>query len=181
MSPNMKDNILKNTRPKLSEILDITLATLGVDIGDWEIHSRSRQQWIVKVKEVYCLLAYEYGYSHTQIGNYIKCHRTTVIHYIKALRGQCRIYQKWSNLVEKARTSLKPFVKKGQLEDVSHGYLARSSTGMLIISPIIPSEFCGYWIAEGSRPYATQSAFPQITKETGPVKVKIKVIIEDHE
>ena len=77
--------------------------------------------------------------------------------------------------------SLKSYVKEEQLGDVSYGYLARTSSGFLIIAPTIPNEVNGYWIAEGARPYYPQSAFPQITKETGPVKVKIKVTIEDHE
>ena len=72
-------------------------------------------------------------------------------------------------------------IKEEQLEDIGYGYLARSSTGLLIITPSIPHEFGGYWISEGARPYCPQSAFPQITKETGPVKVKIKVTIEDYE
>jgi hypothetical protein len=76
---------------------------------------------------------------------------------------------------------LRHVLKEDLLEDESYGYIARTSSGFLIISPTIPNEVGGYWIAEGVRPYYPQSAFPQITKETGPVKVKIKVTIEEHE
>ena len=72
-------------------------------------------------------------------------------------------------------------LREDQLEDVRYSYLARSSTGLLIIAPTVPHEYGGFWMAEGARPYYPQSAFPQITKETGPVKVKIKVIIEEYE
>ena len=168
-------------KPKLTEILNVTLATLGVDEVDWENYSRSRQQWIVRIKELFCLLAHEQGYSHGQIGKFIHHHRTTVIHHIKMLRDHCSVYPKCKELIEQARISLKPFIKENQLENVSYGYLARTSTGFLIIAPARPDEVNGYWVAEGARPYYPQSAFPQITKETGPVKVKIKVTIEDHE
>ena len=55
-------------KPKLTDILDVALATLGIDYVDWENYSRSRQSFIVRVKELYSLLAYEQGYSHDQIG-----------------------------------------------------------------------------------------------------------------
>ena len=168
-------------KPKLNEILNVALATLGVDYADWENYSRSRQQWIVRIKELYSLLALEQGYSRKEIGKYIHHHRTTIIHYIKTLKDHCSIYPKCNELIEQARVSLKSYVKEEQLGDVSYGYLARTSSGFLIIAPTIPNEVNGYWIAEGARPYYPQSAFPQITKETGPVKVKIKVTIEDHE
>lgn len=168
-------------KPRLAEILEVALATLGVDYVDWENYSRSRQQWIVRIKELYCLLSHEQGYSHEQIGRYIHCHRTSVIHHIKSLRDHCRVYPKCNELIEQARVSLKPYIQKDQLEDVSYSYLARTSTGFLTISPTIPTDIGGCWIAEGTRPYYPQSAFPQITKETGPVKVKIRVTIVDHE
>lgn len=168
-------------KPKLTDILDVALATLGIDYVDWENYSRSRQSFIVRIKELYCLLAYEQGYSQDQIGKLIRHHRTTVNHYIKTLRDHCSVYPKCNELLEHARESLKPFIKEEQLEDVSYSYLARTSTGFLIIAPTFPDEVNGYWIAEGARPYYPQSAFPQITKEAGPVKVKIKVTIEDHE
>lgn len=168
-------------KPKLSEILNVALVTLGVDYVDWENYSRSRQQWVVGIKKLYSLLAYEQGYSHEEIGKYIHHHRTTIINSIKTFKDHCSIYPKCNELVEAARVSLKSLIRGEQLADVSSGYLARTSTGFLIIAPTIPNEVGGYWIAEGARPYYPQSAFPQITKETGPVKVKIKVTIEDHE
>lgn len=168
-------------KPKLAEIFNVALATLGVDYADWENYSRSRQQWIVRIKELYSLLALEQGYSHKEIGTYIHHHRTTIIHYIKTLKDHCSVYPKCNELIEQARVSLRSVVKEEQLEDVSYSYLARTSSGFLIIAPTIPNEVNGYWIAEGARLYHPQSAFPQITKETGPVKVKIKVTIEDHE
>ena len=171
-------NIMK---PKLTDILNVALATLGVDYVDWENYSRSRQSFVIRVKELYSLLAYEQGYSLTQIGKHIHHHRATVLYHIRTLKDHCSVYPKCNELIEQARESLKAFIKGEQLEDVSYGYLARTSSGLLIIAPIIPKDVSGYWIAEGARPYYPQSAFPQITRETGPVKVKIKVKIEDHE
>lgn len=168
-------------KPKLAEILEVVLATLGVDYVDWENYSRSRQQWIVRIKELYCLLAHEQGYSHEQIGRYIHCHRTSVIHHIKSLSDHCSVYPKCNELIEQARVSLKPYIQKDQLEDVSYSYLARSYSGLLTISPAIPERMGGYWIAEGAKPYCNQSSFPQITWESDPVKVKIRVTIVDHE
>ena len=168
-------------KPKLSEILNVALATLGVDYVDWENYSNTRIQRIVRVKELFCMLARDRGYSYKKIGEFIHRDRSTVVFYLKSLKDQCSIYPKCKELLDSARTMLRHVLKEDLLEDESYGYIARTSSGFLIISPTIPNEVGGYWIAEGARPYYPQSAFPQITKETGPVKVKIKVTIEDHE
>lgn len=63
---------------------------------------------------------------------------------------------------------------------VTSGWLARSTTGLLTISPGVPDDFGGYWIAEGSHPFP-QDQFPQITYGAGPVKVTIKVTIDENE
>ena len=64
---------------------------------------------------------------------------------------------------------------------VLDAYLARCRTGMLIVSTGKPSDMCGYWIAEDAKPFYPQSAFPVVTYETGPVRCKIKVTLDDHE
>ena len=168
-------------KPKLTDILSVALSTLGMDQVDWENYGRSRQGSIVIVKRLYCLLADELGYSHGEIGKVINIHRTSVIHHIKMLKDHCGIYPKCRELIEDAREQLKPYMKEIQLETEAYGYLARSYSGLLTISPAIPERMGGYWIAEGTKPYCNQSSFPQITWESDPVKVKIKVIIEDHE
>ena len=66
------------------------------------------------------------------------------------------------------------------LTDCCSGYLARSKNGILIISPGVPERYCGYWVGERTKPYVHQDAFPFLTWESEPIKVKIQITI-DHE
>jgi hypothetical protein len=168
-------------KPKLTDILTITLKTLNVSREDWERYRKTRMAFIIRVKELFCQLAYERGYSHENIGRFIGLHRTSVISRIKTLQDLCDVYPKYCDTIDDARVKLQEYILGEQLEDVSISYLARSSTGLLIISPSKPNRVCGYWIGEGSRPYYPQTSFPQITWESEPVMVKIKVTLENHE
>lgn len=171
----------KITKPTLAEILNVVLAVLNIDEQQWEACRKTRQLTAIQVREFYSLLAYEHGYSPEKIGRFIGLHRTSVMARIKTIKGYCSVYPKQNELLDKARVRLQEYVRKEQVEDLSISFLSRSSTGLLTISPIMPSRVCGYWIAEGSRPYYPQTAFPQITWDSDPKVVKIKVTIEDHE
>ena len=71
--------------------------------------------------------------------------------------------------------------RKKQKSVTTHAWLARTRTGLLLISPNQFTDFAGWWMAEDTKPFYPQNSFPQITYDLGPVKVKVKVIIEDNE
>lgn len=140
---------------------------------DWEILKYTRDQRAIQVVQAVSLLAYENGYKVKTIGKFLVRDHSTVLYSISKIKDQCKIYQDCRDAINQIRDIL----------NYEHfhsftGYLARSVTGLLTISPTLPERVGGFWIAEGTKPYNSQGSFPQITWESGPVKVKIKVTIE---
>lgn len=166
-------------RPSLANILDATLETLAIERWEWDMNHKSRQSAMVKAKELFCLLAFDEGYLHKEIGQFIGQHRTTAIHHINMFRAHCDIYPKCYELIERARSLIVRNNGEVQRSSYSSGWLARSHTGLLTISPNKPERMAGYWMAEGTKPFVPQTAFPQITYESGPAKVTIKVTIDE--
>lgn len=95
------------------------------------------------------------------------------------LKDAMEIYPSIRGLVDVVAEKLDP-LPIYQTEMAISCWLARSSTGLLTISPGVPEKLGGYWMAEGSKPFPSDQ-FPQVTYETGPVKVKIKVTLEEDE
>ena len=168
-------------RPSLDDIMNTTLSVLNIETSEWEAYRKSRQSFIVRAKELFCLLSFEEGYTHQEIATAIGLHRSTVIHHINAFKAHCDLYPSCYRLIERSQKLLEPSRKNRQKHSYSSGWLARSASGLLTISPVRPERFAGYWVAEGSRPFDPQGAFPQVTYETGPIRVLIKVTMEEDE
>ena len=167
-------------RPNLADILKAVLNQECMPYSVWESMSSYRVANIVRVKQMTSFIAHKYGYKHIEIAHFLKMHRTTVIYYIKTIEDLCSVYEAERDSVNKICEYLASD-QAIQFSDISSAWLARSVTGLLTISPHKPNEFGGYWMAEGSKVYSPQESFPQVTYGSGPVKVKIKVTIDNDE
>lgn len=149
---------------------------------EWREKQNTREDRMVRVREVFSLIACVYeGYSRSEVGRFLGKNHATIVHNIKTIRDQSSIYPGLQRQVDRVVEKLESFAqKREQKEWVLQAWLARSSTGLLTISPALPEPNAGYWIAEGSRPFP-RDQFPQVTYEKGPVKVKIKVTLEEDE
>ena len=143
---------------------------------DYELLRYTSTRSVVTIRQVVTLLAQEAGYRHLVIAGFLGKERSTIVNYIQQIKDLCDVYKDIREKVERVR---KKMAYAGFHE--FSGYLARSHSGLLTLSPAEPSRMAGYWVAEGSKPYKEQKAFPQITWESEPVKVKIKVTIEEYE
>jgi hypothetical protein len=167
-------------RHSLEKILECTLHYCVISEEEWRnLRSRSIGE-IVRVKQILSFIASNEGYTSNEIAEFLGQHRTTVIYYVKTLKDQIVFYPPIQNLVDSIVHMLGPLPHEPQKQMITYGYLARSSTGFLTFSQHIPEMLGGYWIAEGSKPFP-RDQFPQVTYETGPVKVKIKVTINKDE
>lgn len=167
-------------RHSLEKILECTLVCCNITNEEWHDLTRRRMGYIVRAKQLVSHIAFNEGYKHKEIAQFFGHHRTTIIHNIKTLRDEIKIYPSIQSLVNMIVDKLGPLPEEPQKQMVTYGYLARSSTGLLIFSPHIPENLGGFWMAEGSKPFP-RDQFPQVTYETGPVKVKIKVTLEEDE
>ena len=162
-------------RHDLQHILDTTLERCNVSQTEWEENRKSRQGYIVRVRQITALIACEMeGYSLVEVGWFFGKHHATIISYIKSLKDQIDVYPGIQNLVDSVVARLGPLPQ----EDLTlHGWLARSNTGLLTISPSRPEKVGGFWIAEKNKTLPTDQ-FPQITFESGPAKIRIKITLE---
>ena len=167
-------------RHNLEHILACTLEVLNVSREEWREKQHTREEKMAKVRKVFSLIACVYeGYSRTEVGKFLGKNHATITHNIRTLKEQCEIYPELKRHVNRLKKRLGSITKE-QKEATLQAWLARSSTGLLTISPTFPEAYAGYWIAEGSRPFP-QDQFPQITYETGPAKVQILVTLEEDE
>lgn len=68
---------------------------------------------------------------------------------------------------------------KTRKSHTTRAWLARTRTGLLIISPNKFTDYAGWWMAEDTKPFYPQDSFPQVTYDSGPVRVKVKVTIDE--
>ena len=167
-------------RHSLENILKCTLRCCNVSREEWLELMARRIGYVVRVKQLFSFIAFNEGYLCKEIAPFIGQHRTTVIHHINTTRDEVMIYPAIKDQVDKITQMLDLPPKDHQKRMVTSGWLARSSTGLLTISPHIPERMGGYWVAEGSKPFPSDQS-PQVTYETGPFKVKINITIEDYE
>lgn len=166
-------------RHSLEKILECTLRCCNITKEEWNEYGHRRIGRLVRVKQLLSLIAFDEGYEYREIARFLGHHRTTVIHHVKTINSEIRIYPCIQNLVDMIRSMLGP-LPDYQEQMITYGWLARSSTGLLTFSPHLPEKLGGFWIAEGTKPFP-RDQFPQVTYEKGPVKVKIKVTIEEDE
>lgn len=167
-------------RHSLDHILECTLRCCNITREEWQKLMHGRKGYIARAKQLLSYIALNEGYEHNDIAEFLEQHRTSVIHNAKVLREEISFYPPLQDLVDKIVHMLGPLPHEPQKQMITYGYLARSSTGLLTFSQHIPERLGGYWMSEGSKPFP-KDQFPQVTYETGPVKVKIKVTIEDYE
>ena len=128
------------------------------------------------VVQMTSFVARRYGYKILQIAAFLGREKSTI-------HGAINQAKDLSDIYPEIRDSIIKIVEEIAYDHTHtcHGYIARSSTGLLVISSKKPERCAGYWVAEGSKPYINQKAFPQINWSSEPVKVKIKITIEDEE
>jgi hypothetical protein len=162
-------------RPSLDAILKESLKQFEMRYDDFEILRYTRSRRVVMVKQAVAVVAQEVGYRHQVIAGFLGQERSTIVNYLKQMRDLCDVYPDIRGKLDLIRKKV-----SYRNSHTSYGYLARSHSGLLTLSPVEPSRMVGYWVAEGSKPYKDQKAFPQITWESEPVKVKINVTIEEY-
>ena len=165
-------------RHSLDHILECTLRCCNITREEWQKQMHGRKGYIARAKQLLSYIALNEGYDHNDIAQFLEQHRTSVIHNAKVLWEQMSFYPPLQDLVDRIVHMLGPLPQEYQKQMITYGWLARSSTGLLTFSPHAPEKLGGYWMAEGSKPFPSDQ-FPQITYETGPVKVKIKVTLEN--
>ena len=165
-------------RHSLDHILECTLRCCNITREEWQKQMHGRKGYIARAKQLLSYIALNEGYEHNDIAQFLEQHRTSVIHNAKVLREEISFYPPLQDLVDKIVHMLGPLPQEHQKQKITYGWLARSSTGLLTFSPHAPERLGGYWMAEGSKPFQSDQ-FPQITYETGPVKVKIKITLEN--
>lgn len=161
-------------KPNLNKILKAVLKEFKMSAMDFEILRHTRVHSVIQVMQAVSLIASEAGHKPLAIGGFLGKDRTTIIYNVKQMKGICDVYPDMREKLDKVRQEL--------AYDESHmysSYIARSHSGLLTISPGMPVRMAGYWVAEGSKPYKDQNAFPQITWVTEPVKVTIKVSVDE--
>lgn len=164
----------------LTDILDATLTYYRVSHEEWSHMSPYRVGKVVLIKQVVSFLATECGYHPTETGKILCISRSTVIHHNKTFSDMVKLYDEH----KLAADTIRAFLDSGQIgnnSQVCYGYLARGKNGLLTISTSLPEEHRGFWLAMGTKPFYPQNAFPQVTYETGPIKVRVKITIEDYE
>lgn len=161
-------------KPSLDKILRAALKEFKMSNSDYEILRHTRMHRVIEITQVVSLIASEVGHKPLAIGGFLGKDRSTIVYNIKQMKGICDVYSDMREKLDKIRKEI--------AYDDSHafsGYLARSNSGLLTLSPGLPVRMAGYWVAEGSKPYREQKAFPQITWVTDPVKVTIKVTVDE--
>lgn len=122
---------------------------------------------IARAKQLFSFIAYNNGYESKEIAKFLGQHRTTPLHNIKTLGEQIAYYSDLQDLADKIVEKLDT-LSGNHNQIVTYGWIRRSDTGLLAISVdlgnVIPNEL-----------------FPKLTYETGPVKVKIKVTLDENE
>lgn len=165
-------------RPKLKEILDVTLFRLKVDPSEWAVSRKSHNQKMARVKQLFSLVAFKVGYNHNEISDFLQLNRTTVIHHINVCKNCCDVYKDYKAALDDVMDVVMANVTPEQKIHEQEGWLARNLNGQLIIATSKPKDIEGYWVALGSHSFYPQNSFPQITHGSGPVKVKIKISID---
>lgn len=165
---------------RLEDILSSVLSVLNISHKEWENIRRFRTAESIKVKQYTSVIARKFGYNDEGISRILHCHRSTIYHHIKTMRDLMEVHADRRHMVDSILADLS---LKTPLSDshVSHAWLARTPKGTLTMSPTKPELVGIWWVAEGSKLYNPQDAFPQITFEAGPIKVKIEVTIESNE
>lgn len=165
-------------RTQLSDILDVTLDILRISHSEWDKGRKSRVRKMVLVKQIVSLIGKEAGYTPTEIASFLGIERTTVIHHQATLAGWCQYSKEQEMTVREIRYCLN-HDQRSRTSEVVYAWLSRSLSGLLLVSPSKPELFRGYWFAEGSKPFYPQDSFPQVTYESGPQKVRIKITLEE--
>lgn len=166
-------------KPQLKEILDVTLFRLKVDPREWAVSQKCQNHKMTKVKQLFSLAAFKVGYSHNEISNFIRLHRTTVIYHINVCKNRCDVYKDYRDALKDVMDIIMANAIPEQKVYERDGWIARNRNGQLIISTSEPKNIEGFWIALGSRSLHPQNSFPQISNESDPVKVRIKISIEE--
>ena len=128
------------------------------------------------VVQMVSLVAHDFGYKTLQIAAFLGREKSTIRYAIRQAKDLSDVYPD-------IKETINGIIEKLAYEytHTSCGYIARSQSGLLTLSNKLPERSGRYWVAEGMKPYVNQRAFPQITWKDEPIKVKIKITIEDEE
>lgn len=163
-------------KPSLRDILHSALEVTKINKEDWELFKYCRLQQVIHTKRLVALIASEYGYNHKEIASILGIDRSTVHHHIKIVKDLYSLYEDAKEMVDITHQSIEKKMGKESVRELD-AWLSRSKNGILIISPSQPEKMGSFWVAEGSKPFR-QEAFPQVTYDSGPIKVKVRISID---
>lgn len=160
-------------KPRLNKILQETLKYFNMSHEDWELLKFTRTAKIAQIMQLFSYIAADCRYRPSTIAKFLGRDRTTVVHNISRTTELASVYKD-------VRVAIRSIMDALHYEGThtSTGYLARSRNGLLTLSSTLPEREAGYWLAADTKPFVNQHAFPQITWDSHPVKVTIKVCIE---
>jgi len=75
-------------KPTLEDILLATLDWHYTDLRFWDNYQRSRSSTIVAIKGDFCVLASYFGFSNSDIGEFLHMRETTVINLMKDIKEE---------------------------------------------------------------------------------------------
>lgn len=163
-------------KPRLTKILNTTLDVFGISNDDWELLKHTREHRAIRIVQAVSYIAYEYGFRTQIIAKFLDKTRGTIAYHIRETKDSITIYKDCKDTINLIKGML-----QYEHEHETSGFLSRSQDGLLIMHPIEPERLGTFWVSVGSYVYQNQAAFPQITWETGPAKVKITVTLDNDE
>ena len=163
-------------KPSLETILRAVLKAQKMPYSDWEILKYTRTHNVAMVVQLVSIIANKFGYRSLQTAAFLGRSDSAIRNAIKHAKDLADVYPDIKATIEGISERL-----AYEYSHTCYGFIARSKSGLLTLSYRMPERSGHYWIAEGMKPYVNQRAFPQITWKDEPIKVKIKITIEDEE
>ena len=114
-------------RHSLEKILECTLRCCNITREEWQDLRARRKGYIVRAKQLVSLIAFNEGYEYKHISQFLGLHRTTIVHNIKTIRAEIKIYPTIQGIVNRIVDGLGPLPQEHQKQMVIYGWLARSS------------------------------------------------------
>jgi hypothetical protein len=94
-------------KPTLTQILDAILIVNKVDKSYFMANMRSRLQKIQTIKQVFCLISRDYGYTLCQIGEFMKFDHSTILHNSIKAKQFSEFEPKYAKMVSKVSSILR--------------------------------------------------------------------------
>lgn len=93
-------------KPSLKQIFDEVLRVNGMSDEYYNENKRSRLQKIITIRQVVSLVGQDYGYSQSQIGDFLGIDHSTVYHNKMMARRYCECEKEYFEMVKKIMSEL---------------------------------------------------------------------------